>query len=73
MHEHDDCVQNDVDVNSDDFVFGVSKDAYFLDFNIGGIGLAMMIDSGASCNILDENTWKMLKTKNTHKKKKGKG
>lgn len=32
-------------------------------FNVGGVDLPMLIDSGASCNIVDEDTWEMLKEK----------
>lgn len=29
--------------------------------SVGGVGLGVLIDSGASCNIVDENTWVRLK------------
>lgn len=32
-----------------------------MDIKIGGIVLKMLIDSGAQCNIVDEETWKRCK------------
>ena len=46
-----------------DFAFVVrdNSNADSLKFNVGGIDLVMLIDSGATTNIVDENTWEMLK------------
>lgn len=51
-----------------DYTFGVtvgqlnsvqSEDLFRV--KVGGVNLKVMIDSGASCNVVDENTWSFLK------------
>lgn len=40
------------------------KDDDLIQVNIGGVRLKVMVDSGASCNVIDEGTWSALKDKN---------
>ena len=35
-----------------------------LDFNVGCVSLKMLVDSGATTNVVDEATWEQLKLKN---------
>ena len=35
-----------------------------IEVNVGGIPVNMIIDSGATCNIIDQNLWEHLKSKN---------
>ncbi|CAL1586203.1 unnamed protein product [Knipowitschia caucasica] len=48
-----------------DFAFVVrdNSNTDSLTFNVGGVDLVMLIDSGATTNIVDENTWEGLKKK----------
>ena len=48
--------------SSDDYVFTLThQGGAKLRFSVGGIDLDMLVDSGASVNIVDEETWKYLK------------
>lgn len=59
------CVETD---NNGDrhYAFVVDDDSNTerVTFDVGGVDLLMLIDSGASSNIMDENTWELLKSKN---------
>ena len=52
------------DTDSDEYVFGVNtgKSAK-IEVNVGGVCVQAVIDSGASCNIIDADTWNMMKKK----------
>ena len=41
----------------------VKKNKNIINLNIGGVQLDIMIDSGANCNAIDNNTWGVLKSK----------
>ena len=43
---------------------GINKNESHVNIELGGIMVEMMIDSGASANIIDENLWQYLKSKN---------
>lgn len=46
-----------------DYAFVVKDSSVQNKLNVclGGVNLKMLIDSGATCNIIDENSWKILK------------
>ena len=49
-----------------EYVFKVNqvhKITSMIEVNIGGVPVKALIDSGASCNIVDEETWSHLKKK----------
>lgn len=53
----------DSDEQNRDYAF-VVRDNYDKDkltFNVGGVQVVMLIDSGATTNVVDENTWEKLK------------
>ena len=52
------------DTDSDEYVFGVNtgKSAK-IEVNVGGVCVQAVIDSGASCNIVDADTWNVMKKK----------
>ena len=52
------------ETDSDEYVFGVNtgKSAK-IEVNVGGVCVQAVIDSGASCNIIDVDTWSMMKKK----------
>ena len=55
-------LQVDQQSTSDDYVFTVvQQGGAKLNFNVGGVNLDMLVDSGASVNIVDEETWSRLK------------
>ena len=55
-------LQVDQQSTSDDYVFTVvQQGGAKLNFNVGGVNLDMLVDSGASVNIVDEETWSHLK------------
>ncbi|XP_064637856.1 uncharacterized protein LOC135494035 [Lineus longissimus] len=51
--------------HDDDYAFlirdGATGTTNRLPIEIGGVKLEMLIDSGATCNVVDEDTWKALK------------
>lgn len=56
---------NLVEEGSEEFAFAVSSgSAPSVDVTVGGVpGLKFIIDSGASCNVIDRGLWEMLKAK----------
>ena len=48
-----------------DYLFGLFKDKCFdkVQGTVGGVELDVIIDSGASCHIIDRPCWEMLKSK----------
>lgn len=46
-----------------DYWINTMQEGQCMDIKIGGIVLKMLIDSGAQCNIVDEETWKWCKQK----------
>ena len=44
-------------------ISGANGDAK-IGVNVGGIPVEMIIDSGATCNIIDQNLWEYLKSEN---------
>lgn len=84
--QNDVDAHDDVDAGDDDDVyFDAQTDLYAFSvlhnnhpetvcLNVGGVCISAVIDSGASTNILDQQTWEMLKKKNvkcTSQKAKG--
>lgn len=60
------CVEtDDQDTGNRNYAFVVEDDSNTerVTFDVGGVDLLLLIDSGASSNIVDENTWEMLKSK----------
>ena len=57
---------NDVQGYENNFAFSIGHSAYLesVDLNVGTVPLSAVIDCGASINILDQETWEMLKKKN---------
>lgn len=58
-----DTLQNKSDSN-DDYVFTVNemgRSSGKVDVTLGGVKLQMIIDSGASCNVVDKQLWEKLK------------
>lgn len=49
--------------SSIDYIFNVDDDAT-IQCQLGGVLVDMVIDSGSKCNIISENTWIYLKSKN---------
>lgn len=43
------------------FGIGTNKQQESIDVKLGGVHLKVMVDSGATCNVIDEETWKHLK------------
>ena len=64
IDEHEESYGNGI-VNDGDYLFAINNDAYDrIDINIGGVRIKnVMIDSGASCNIVGKRTWLYLKQK----------
>ena len=61
-HTKPKVLQVDQQSTSDDYVFTVvQQGGAKLNFNVGGVNLDMLVDSGASVNIVDEETWSCLK------------
>ena len=48
-----------------EYAFQVSgkETATTLNVSVGGVDVEFLVDSGSSCNIIDEETWEMLKAK----------
>lgn len=46
-----------------DYIFHIDDDAS-INCQVGGVTLDMLVDSGSKCNIISENSWKFLKSKN---------
>ena len=59
-------VVDDIQGYENNFAFSIAHSAYpeSVDLNVGTVPLSAVIDSGASINILDQETWEMLKKKN---------
>lgn len=57
------CVESEVQERDYAFVIENDSNTERVTFNVGGVDLLMLIDSGASNNIMDEDTWEMLKEK----------
>ena len=59
-------VVDDIQGYENNFAFNIAHSAYLesVDLNVGAVPLSAIIDSGASINILDQETWEMLKKKN---------
>ena len=59
-------VVDDVRGYENSFAFSSAHSAYpeSVDLNVGTVPLSAVIESGASINILDQETWEMLKKKN---------
>ena len=53
------------ETDSDEYVFGVnsSTGSAKVEVNVGGVCVSAVIDSGASCNVVDKETWNMMKKK----------
>lgn len=51
------------EVKNQDFAFVVREEGNTdrITFSVGGVRLSMLVDSGATSNIVDEGTWEMLK------------
>ena len=53
--------------DSDDYVFGVNGRSFSksakIDVIVGGVCMHAVIDSGASCNIIDSCSWEDMKKK----------
>ena len=50
--------------DSDEYVFGVNTGkSAMIEVNVGGVCVQAVIDSGASCNIMDAETWNVMKKK----------
>ena len=62
--ESDDDDDDDND-DDDDYAFAIegARSAEMVDVVVGGVNLSMVIDSGASNNIIDQGTWEELKKK----------
>ena len=56
---------DDIQGYENNFAFSIAHSAYpeSVDLNVGTVPLSAAIDSGASINILDQETWEMLKKK----------
>ena len=52
------------DTNQKEYVFSVTTASCegLVELHIGGVKLEMLIDSGASCNVIDKDTWAYLKS-----------
>lgn len=46
-----------------DYEINEMRDGQCMDIKIGGVTLDLLIDSGAQCNIIDEQTWKQCKNR----------
>ena len=64
-HHH---IRQDEDQQSDgcEYAFGISEDSNVssdgkIPVKIGGLPVTMIIDSGASCNVIGRNVWEYLK------------
>ena len=44
-----------------DFAFKIEGDGADIRIHIGGVTVDMLIDSGATCNIIDRSMWEKLK------------
>ena len=59
--------KSDDDSDSDDYVFVINQSAKGVEdiiVNMGGIDVSVVIDSGASVNVIDRVLWEKLKAKN---------
>jgi len=60
-------VQEDLEANGEqvDYAFRVTNEVHsnLLKLSVGGVELEMLVDSGATNNIVDEETWEDLKAK----------
>ncbi|XP_070576981.1 uncharacterized protein [Ptychodera flava] len=58
------AVEEPQDTSKHDYFFTVhgKGNSNMLDINIGGVKLQMLVDSGATSNIIDERTWERLKS-----------
>ena len=56
---------NNQGANRDDYAFTVDNtgnESGVVDLKVGGVAItSILIDSGATCNIMDKATWEMLK------------
>ena len=62
----------DVDADADvELAFGVTdkKKPELVNIVVGGVEITSMIDSGASCNNVDKNTWEEMREEKKRKKK----
>ena len=50
----------------DDYVFTIDQNDSTTETQIGGVSVAVVINSGASSNILSETQWENLKAKGVH-------
>ena len=57
------CVETENQDRDYAFVMRDCSNTARVTFNVGGVDLLMLTDSGASSNIVDEDTWEMLKSK----------
>ncbi|MCG8048362.1 MAG: DDE-type integrase/transposase/recombinase [Candidatus Thiodiazotropha taylori] len=48
--------------STDEHCFVIGNKLATVNVNIAGQSINLLIDSGASCNVIDSDTWKMLKT-----------
>ncbi|XP_033107927.1 uncharacterized protein LOC117109652 [Anneissia japonica] len=57
--------EDNVSTPSTDYAFSLTEDDYHTKVNVtmGGICIPMIIDSGASCNVVDKQLWEELKAK----------
>ena len=56
-------IERESDTDSE-YVFGVnSGKSAKIEVSVGGVCVQAVIDSGASCNIIDADTWNVMKQK----------
>lgn len=55
---------HNIEIEEHDYAFVLSdvNKSERLNMNVGGVSLRMLVDSGATCNVIDEKTWEGLKT-----------
>ncbi|KAJ8018643.1 hypothetical protein HOLleu_43268 [Holothuria leucospilota] len=56
---------NNVEDNEADYIFilGDQAESGHVNVTVGGVTISMLIDSGATCNIIGKDTWEFLKAK----------
>lgn len=59
-YEYDPALVKKPRNNDDEYIFHMGSDEH-LEFEIGGVNLEMIVDSGARANVVSERDWKTLK------------
>lgn len=61
---------NDLQEDEDDYSFTLDTDDRIntirersVEINVGGVSLNLLVDSGASCNVIGDNLWTLCKQK----------